>query len=92
MSKRKKPVLGLVIVLALSVYFVVTLIKQQGILNARRSELEALELKVARESMTNEELKEAFNILGSNEYIEKVAREKLGMLKVEEKVFVDINK
>jgi cell division protein FtsB len=92
LNKRRKPVLGIIIVLALCVYFVVTLIKQQSVINARAAELEALERKVAKESMTNEELKEALSILGSNEYVEKVAREKLGMLKAEEKVFIDINK
>ena len=92
MNKRKKLIIGFIFIIGLIVYLLIIVINQQQLLAARQNELKIMEQKVAQQIRINEELKESLNILGSDEYIEKVAREKLGMLKADEKVFVDINK
>lgn len=92
MNKRKKLIIGYFVILGLIAYLLGIIINQQQLLKAGQKELKLMEQKVAQQIRINEELKESLNILGSDEYIEKVAREKLGMLKAEEKVFVDINK
>lgn len=50
-----------------------------------------IQAKVEEEIVINEELKRQKEILDTDEYIEKVAREKLGMVKPGEKIFIDIN-
>ena len=41
-------------------------------------------------SLVNKELNKQKEMINSDEYIEKVAREKLGMVKKGERVFVDV--
>jgi cell division protein FtsB len=51
-----------------------------------------LQAKIKEEEKNMEELKKQKDIINSDEYIEKIAREKLGMVKKGEKIFVDVNK
>ena len=55
---------------------------------ATKEELKALEEKMA----TKEELRAMKENVNSTEYIEKIAREKLGMYLPNEKVYIDIGK
>lgn len=91
MNKRKRPGLGAVIFLAFVVYFTITLIDQQKLLDAKMVQFESLQSKIIEANQTYKELLDDFEMIGTDEYIEKIAREKLGMVKNNEKVFVDIN-
>ena len=95
MNKRKKPLLGIIFTIAIfvmSIYSAVTMIEQQKILSAKNNELKSVQAKIDEESKTSEELKKQKETVNSDEYIERVAREKLGMVKYGEKVFVDVNR
>ncbi|MGI6668326.1 MAG: septum formation initiator family protein [Acetivibrionales bacterium] len=59
----------------------------QKTLNWRR-----LRTRSGKKQRLNEELKREQEMIQSDEYKEKVAREKLGMVKKNERVFVDIGK
>lgn len=54
--------------------------------------IKELEQKVNREKETQQELLKQKEEIMSDESIEKIAREKLGMIRDGEKVFVDTNK
>ena len=92
MSKRKKSKVVLMIFVVVLIYFSYTVIKQQLLLDNKKDQLEAIEKKVADETELNKDLKKLEEDVNSNEYIEKVAREKIGLVKDGERVFVDINK
>jgi cell division protein FtsB len=80
------------ILLGLGIYLIYVLVSQQPVLDAKikqKAELEE-ELTVARRLEI--ELKTDISMADSTYYIEKTAKEKLGMLKPNEKVFIDIRK
>jgi len=93
MSKRKKrSPLAVVAVAVIFVYLLFTAFNQQKILNAKNIELNRVESRIDDETKLNGELSKEKEMIQSDEYIEKVAREKLGMVKKDQKVYVDIGK
>lgn len=92
MNKRGKPSIWALILAVFFLYFCYVLIDQQKVIMARESEIARIQEKIGEEQMTNEELTKQREIINSDEYVEKVAREKLGMVKKEERIFIDINK
>ena len=92
MNKRKKSKLGLFVIIGFFVYFAYVFIDQQKVLYAKEIEMNSIQMKIEEETKLNKELKKQKEMLGSDEYVEKIAREKLGMVKPGERIFVDINK
>lgn len=92
MNKRKKPRLGLLIMVGLLVYFTYIVLQQEKIWDEKTAEMNSIQAKVKDEEKLNQELKKESQNANSDENVEKAAREKLGMLKPGEKVYVDINK
>lgn len=92
MSKRGRSKSSLIIMLGLMIYFGYKVVEQEKILYAKRNEMKVMNSKIEEEQTINKELQKQKELINSDEYIEKMAREKLGMIKSDEKVFVDINK
>jgi len=92
MNKRKGSKLGIILMMGIVVYFVYVLIDQQTVLNQCKKNLVNMDSKIEEQQKTNRELKKQKDMLDSDEYIEEVAREKLGMVKQGEKIFVDVDK
>lgn len=92
MSKRKKSGFGVFVLLAIFLYLSYEAVGQQKLLYAKNLEKSKIESKIKEETKVNEELKKEKEMINNDEYIEKVAREKLGMVKKDERVFVDIGK
>ncbi len=93
MSKRKKKSpLAVVSVAVILVYLLFIALNQQKLLNMKGLELNRVESRIDDETKLNEELSKEKEMIQSDEYIEKVAREKLGMVKKDQKVYVDIGK
>ncbi len=61
-------------------------------LNEKKAEYNSVQNKIKEENKLAGELIKQKNAINSDEYIERIAREKLGFVKTGEKVFVDINK
>lgn len=91
LNKRKKPIFKILLILILLVYFSFKICDQQKILDAKSREMEQLQSMIKEEKQLNEELLKRKETLFSDEHIERIAREKLGMVKTEEKIFIDIN-
>lgn len=89
--RRKKRLNPLIIILmsGLIVYFVVIFVQQQEEIAVIRSETRALEHKIAQEKETQEELFEQKSKVDTDEFIEMLAREKLGMVKEGERLYTD---
>jgi len=88
--KKGKATVGIFILLVIFLFLSYIAVNQQGLIYAKNQELNKLEEKIAEEKKINEELKKQSKMIESDEYIEKVAREKLGMVKKNERVYVDI--
>lgn len=89
MKKLKKPYKKIFIIF-ISIYVIYTLISQQKTLNAYKSEEETYAKQIKQEQENNQELNQIKENVDSTEYIEDVAREKLGMYLPNERIFYDI--
>ena len=87
-----KKTLKRVLVLIFIIYLVYTFISQQKTLNsyAKEREMYNEEKELAEEEQ--EKLNEMKENINSDEYIEQIAREKLGMYYPNERVYIDIEK
>ncbi len=92
MKKKRKSSIGVFILLAIFLYLSFIAVNQQKLLDSKSLELARLEDKIEYEAKLNEELTKESEMIQSDEYIEKIAREKLGMVKKNERVYVDIGK
>lgn len=89
MKKFKKPYKKMFI-LCISIYVIYTLISQQKTLNSYKKEEETYAKQIQQEQENNQELNQIKENVDSTEYIEDVAREKLGMYLPNERIFYDI--
>ena len=92
MKKRKKFNWGLIILVVALAYFAVSMFDIQKAIYAKQKEINNIEKKIAQEKNTSKELNKLKKILNTDEYIDKIAREELGMVKPGEKKFIDPNK
>lgn len=90
-NKRGKLFKKIFIILFI-LYFIYTLISQQKTLNAYAKEEDRYNKYIEIAEEEQKELKSTKENINSNEYIEQVAREKLGMYYPNERVYVDIEK
>ena len=81
------PLLAIVLI-----YAAFTFTTQSNDLYILSLEIKQLEQKIAREEEKKQRLMKEKDEISSDESIEKIAREKLGMVKDGERVFVDTNK
>lgn len=65
---------------------------QEKLIRAKQVEMKKVEALVEEEKELNQGLQKQKEEVNSDQYIEKVAREKLGLVKPGEKVFVDIGR
>ena len=72
------------------VYVACTLVKQQITLSKNREIADEYKVKIAEAQTENQNLEDELKQVGSDEYLERVAREKLGLVKANERVFIDI--
>lgn len=82
----------IILVVLIAIYAISVFVSQQKMLNTYRADIETYEAKKEAETETKEELLAMKENLNSTEYIEKVAREKLGMYLPNERVYIDIAK
>ena len=61
-------------------------------INQKAEELENLRHEKIYEEARAEEVEKMKNITDTDEYIEKMAREKLGLVREDEKIFIDVSK
>lgn len=71
------------------VYAVITLVNQQFAISELRENEQTAVSKIEAVRKENSKLVEMINNASSSEYIEKMAREQLGLVKPGEKVYID---
>ena len=80
------------IIVAVMVYFIFTLISQQRMINEYKTAEVNYTKQLEKAKVQKEELTAEKENITSIDYIEKIAREKLGMYLPGETVYIDINK
>ena len=80
----------LVIVVAVVVYFAVSLVSSAKEIQSKQAEVDALQAECAEQLAENEELEEVINSGDKDEYIRHVAREKYGYIMPGDRVYQDI--
>ena len=89
-STMKKMFFSTEVVICSYILYVI-LFKQQSLMNHKKAEMKELQQKIKYEEGITEELNKEKEKINTDEYIEKIAREKLGMVKKNEKIFYDVN-
>lgn len=84
-------VIALAIILAVVIGFVRMLVIQQGQIHRQSEQIKNLEMEIQAEKERLEAIEEEQSQVSTDEYIEGVARDKLGMTDPDEKVFVDVS-
>lgn len=96
MKKRQnkasaKRLLVLVGILLVCVYATCVFVKQQITLSQCEDLAKEYEEKIAEAELEQQKLKDELEQAGTDEYIQRAAREKLGLVKANERVFIDIS-
>ena len=95
MKKRRKNTkrkfnIKTILVSVFAVYFLFTFVNQQFQLTELDKNVKTLEKQVEKKQKELKSLNDNEEYYASDEYIEKTAREKLGLIRADETVFVDI--
>lgn len=80
------------VILVVAAYFMYAMIWQHTMISSKNKEIEELRESITTATEEAERLRQEVEKLNDPEYIERVAREKLGLVRPNERVFVDSNK
>ena len=89
---KKNKILKLVFFIVIAIYVIYILISQQKTLNTYKSDTAYYSKKIEEANQNKENLIKIKENLNSPEYVETVAREKLGMYLPNERIYIDISK
>ncbi len=81
-----------ILFIAFFIYSVVTFASQTNQIKENKAIIEATDEQLAAEKQRSALLDEEVSKIGSDEYVEKQARDKLGYVKSNEKIFYDKSK
>lgn len=93
MMKKKKRVdfLTKLLVVGFSVYATFTLVSLQIQISEKKAEQAMLATQIEEQTLRNAEVKALLESDNSDEYVARIARDKLGYVSPGERVFVDIS-
>lgn len=80
------------VVLVLVVYATVTLVSLQSQISAKRDEVDALEKSIAAAQQEHQRLQDAIDNMDTDEGVEEIARNKLGLVSPGEIIFQDVGR
>ena len=89
MGKIIKKLLKMVVLVALVMYSIVTFAKQETQFKKYDKDLQMYTSLIDEENLKHEQLTEIKNRISTDEYVEEVARDRLGLVKPNEIVFID---
>lgn len=89
-TKRRKLKVTTAIIIALVLFMLIKGVMKQPQITDNYDKISELELQIEYEQKRAEDVDALKENVDSDEYIEKIAREKLGMIRKDEIVFVDV--
>ncbi len=78
-------------VMVFCVYFVCTVIGQQTVLSRKNDEIQSINEQIETASRETERLSGELESVNDPEYMERMAREKLGLVAPNERVYIDLS-
>lgn len=81
-----------VVIIALFIYAISIFVSQQKMLNSCATEKEQYTNEIETAKSEQEKLNSQLNSMNSTNYIEEMAREKMGMYLPNERVYIDVTK
>jgi len=90
MRFKKSSLVTKILILVLAAYATVTLVSLQNQVTAKNAEAAKLAGSISAAEQENQRLEQAIEALGTDEGVEAVARQKLGLVKKNEIVFYDV--
>ena len=89
---KKKFKFNRILIIGIIIYVLYVIISRQQVLSAYQKEEQNYLSQIEQEKQRNSELLDAKNNVNSTEFIEEIARNKLGMYLPNERVYIDISK
>ena len=90
-SARRKNTFFKLSILLFTLYLVISLVQLQGRISASREELAQLQAANEEQRIANKDLERILADGTQDDYIQRIAREKLGFAYPEEQVLIDIS-
>ena len=92
-SKKKSRRRGAIIIIAVAffIYVMHGLVTLGSMIEKKASEVESLRIQVEEQKIVNEQLQRTLEQPIDAEYVERIAREKLGLAYPSERVFVNVD-
>ena len=91
-KKTKKPIRSKsIVMILLAAYLAYSLTAQYITIRNARAQEARIQAQIEEIKKENEKLKDEIERMRSDEYIERIARERLGLIKFGEVMFVDVN-
>ncbi len=84
--------IGNIVFIVVIAYFAFSIFSQQGTISENNAEIASLEQQISEKQIEIERLEQEYANIDSDEYIERMAREKLGLVQANERVFKDASK
>lgn len=92
MKKRKRFKLWTLILIVSICYFSFIIFKQQTYIEERKYQYAQIQKAIYNETLKTEQLEQQKALINTEEFAEKIARDKLGYVKDGEKIYIDTNK
>ena len=78
------------VVLALAVYMISVIVGQQPVINSRNKDIAETTAMIEAKNAEEKQIDDAAQFYSSDAFVERVARDSLGLVRSDETVFVDI--
>lgn len=89
-QKKRRSLLTRIAVVGLASYAIIVLVGQQLEITKKKNELAEIEQKIQAQLDVNKDLERILSMGDNKEYIESIARDKLGYAYADERFYVDV--
>ncbi len=89
-KKRKRRIVVIVAMIAVTIYVGISLVYITNSYREKSQEIQEIQQQIDEQTVLNQEYQEMIDQGVDDEYIEKLAQEKLGLVYPDERVYIDI--
>ena len=89
-KKRKRRIVVIVAVIAITIYVGISMVFITNSYREKNQEIQQVQQQIYEQTVLNQEYQEMIDQGVDDEYIQKLAREKLGLVYPDERVYIDM--
>ena len=89
-KKRKRRIVVIVVVIAVTIYVGISMVFITNSYREKNQEIQQVQQQIDEQTVLNQEYQEMIDQGVDDEYIQKLAREKLGLVYPDERVYIDM--